>query len=617
MNGPPRARRWPGPPACDCESDGYADILTNAEASRGDRAVVERHDRVQHVPVQHQLPQRLSRVWRQRRRAVHGDGDPPVSNDNAASANVIKMLCQTSDAFETCRSWYTWPTPALPKSNNPAFQYHSWYEGCAYGFLVGGNQASCEALCAASDGCCVNNNYGWDCAGNSCSGGGCCAASENICKAACAVYFSAPPSPRRHRRHRRRLRHHRRRRRHPPHRPRRRLPVHHRRHHRRRHHRHRHHRRPRTATRTTRTRTMRMRRRDRPEWHANPGFLGQRHLWLGAVDGAHTNANVDKCCSVCTHGSYGGTHGYLTSDAAGNTPATCVLHARFPDDSQFGYYCTFSSSNHGRGPGGPDRPTPTSRRPTSRRRPSTSRRRELLAPSPPPSPPPPSPPPSPPPPAAAAPPPSPPPPARRRAPPSPPPYPPPDRSCASRARPRAHVHVPLPQEHQRQPDRLDHQGVDRAVLGRLLRRATCIAFDYEGTACKAHDTAGTISTDADHWYCVMTGHPPSPPPPSLPPPRRPPSSARRSSPITTTQSCFNAAGVIPVNSADEWYGTKAEAEFRCAMLPGCVAIHDWNCDNSNWRYCSVVTAHAGGNACVYKKMGALARRRCRRRRRRP
>ena len=182
-----------------CESDGYADILTNegCEAAANNLSLSDTTV-CGTCPVtnNNDFPNGCHEF------GINGGGglfsamnDPPVSNDNAPSAGVIKMLCQTSDAFEICRTWYTWPTTSLQKSGNPSFQYHSWYEGCAYGFLVGGNQAACEALCAASQGCCVNNNYGWDCASNSCSGGGCCSASSSICQAACAVYFSSPPSP--------------------------------------------------------------------------------------------------------------------------------------------------------------------------------------------------------------------------------------------------------------------------------------------------------------------------------------------------------------------------------------------------------------------------------------
>ena len=108
-------------------------------------------------------------------------------------------------------------------------------------------------------------------------------------------------------------------------------------------------------------------------------------------------------------------------------------------------------------------------------------------------------------------------------------------------------------------------------------RATCTNFDYEGTACKAHSAAGTLSVDAGHWYCVLTGAPPPPQPPPSPPPAPPGffSAALLTDYHNTQKSCYNSAGVIPVNAADEWTGTKAEAEFRCAMHSGCVATHDY------------------------------------------
>ncbi len=79
-----------------------------------------------------------------------------MANDAASNAGAIEMLCQTSPEFETCRTWYSFPTGSLQKSGNGAFQYHSWYEGCAYAFLEGGDQAACEARCQASSGCCAN-----------------------------------------------------------------------------------------------------------------------------------------------------------------------------------------------------------------------------------------------------------------------------------------------------------------------------------------------------------------------------------------------------------------------------------------------------------------------------
>jgi len=34
-----------------------------------------------------------------------------------------------------------------------------------------------------------------------------------------------------------------------------------------------------------------------------------------------------------------------------------------------------------------------------------------------------------------------------------------------------------------------------------------------------------------------------------------------------------------------WYGTEEDAKTRCDYDPHCRALHDWNCDGKNWRYC--------------------------------
>ena len=72
--------------------------------------------------------------------------------------------------------------------------------------------------------------------------------------------------------------------------------------------------------------------------------------WLGAVDpsGTYETPFLDKCCAVCSTGSYGGTAYTFATDAAGNNPATCKSFSlRFIDDISFGYYCQFSSSGPG------------------------------------------------------------------------------------------------------------------------------------------------------------------------------------------------------------------------------------------------------------------------------
>ena len=108
-------------------------------------------------------------------------------------------------------------------------------------------------------------------------------------------------------------------------------------------------------------------------------------------------------------------------------------------------------------------------------------------------------------------------------------------------------------------------------------RATCLAFGYESTACKAHDTAGTISTDAGHWYCTMDPQTSPVSPPPSPPPAAPAffSASQLTDYHNTNAECYDESGVTPQNAADQWTGTKAEAEYRCAMLPGCLALHDY------------------------------------------
>ena len=64
--------------------------------------------------------------------------------------------------------------------------------------------------------------------------------------------------------------------------------------------------------------------------------------------------------------------------------------------------------------------------------------------------------------------------------------------------------------------------------------------------------------------------------------------------------CYNSSGQNS-GEADEWFGTRAEAEHRCALHPSCGWIHDWSCDDSNWRYCSSVREYATGAACVSQR----------------
>tara|TARA_B110000902_G_scaffold161787_1_gene185087 strand:+ start:1678 stop:2313 length:636 start_codon:yes stop_codon:yes gene_type:complete len=160
-----------------CESEGYADILTSAECETAATALSlpDTTDCASCPITNNNAYPNGCHAFGSGQELFTVLNDPPVSNDAASNAGSIAMLCKTSVAFDTCYTWYSFPESSLQKSANPAFQQHSWYEGCAYGFQVGGNQAACEALCDASNGCCTLNDFGWACASNSCSGGGCCA----------------------------------------------------------------------------------------------------------------------------------------------------------------------------------------------------------------------------------------------------------------------------------------------------------------------------------------------------------------------------------------------------------------------------------------------------------
>ena len=47
------------------------------------------------------------------------------------------------------------------------------------------------------------------------------------------------------------------------------------------------------------------------------------------------------------------------------------------------------------------------------------------------------------------------------------------------------------------------------------------------------------------------------------------------------------------------YGTEAQARAKCDADPSCIAIHDYDCDGTNWRYCTAVTSGGDRKACVY------------------
>ena len=74
----------------------------------------------------------------------------------------------------------------------------------------------------------------------------------------------------------------------------------------------------------------------------------------------------------------------------------------------------------------------------------------------------------------------------------------------------------------------------------------------------------------------MSNHPSPPPSPEGPPPAPPAYYGSQLADYHNTQkSCLNADGEHPANLANEWYGTEAEARYKCANNPECVAIHDW------------------------------------------
>ena len=62
-----------------------------------------------------------------------------------------------------------------------------------------------------------------------------------------------------------------------------------------------------------------------------PPDLDPFPTWLGALDGSYDQPLLEKCCAVCSTGSYAGTAYTFATDAAGNNPATCKSFSlRFP-----------------------------------------------------------------------------------------------------------------------------------------------------------------------------------------------------------------------------------------------------------------------------------------------
>lgn len=78
----------------------------------------------------------------------------------------------------------------------------------------------------------------------------------------------------------------------------------------------------------------------------NTVFGGGIHRWLRATNGGYQNALHDKCCSVCSSGSFGGVNYTFSTDSGGSNSTTCTGYTmRFLNDASFGFYCTFTNSN--------------------------------------------------------------------------------------------------------------------------------------------------------------------------------------------------------------------------------------------------------------------------------
>ena len=78
--------------------------------------------------------------------------------------------------------------------------------------------------------------------------------------------------------------------------------------------------------------------------YVTPGFGGGPSLWLGAVRTNYDDAFQEKCCSVCSSGTFNGTaYSFHTEDGS---PTSCkAFSLRFLNDTSYGWYCTFSNSS--------------------------------------------------------------------------------------------------------------------------------------------------------------------------------------------------------------------------------------------------------------------------------
>ena len=82
----------------------------------------------------------------------------------------------------------------------------------------------------------------------------------------------------------------------------------------------------------------------------NPAVGGGWGQMLGAHTGTYTDALQDKCCSVCSSGSYGGVSYSFATDNTGNTATTCKgFRLAFIDDPSVGFYCQFTNAAQSKG----------------------------------------------------------------------------------------------------------------------------------------------------------------------------------------------------------------------------------------------------------------------------
>ena len=75
--------------------------------------------------------------------------------------------------------------------------------------------------------------------------------------------------------------------------------------------------------------------------------------------------------------------------------------------------------------------------------------------------------------------------------------------------------------------------------------------------------------------------------------------------ITTLDEFAYVSGASAANDGyvcDSWFGTLPEAKDRCNADLNCVALHDFNNDGNNWRFCQSVTSQIDGPAATMLKV---------------